>query len=314
MSVSGLYTYIEYGKQSNFTTAVSAGSATRAFGMDQDITSLSIDENMFSVGDLYTPNIQKYAFGLFEGSLGLSWTLSNPWFMDSVLGTSVDTGAGPYTHTYSSGKTVNSYTIEVGTDTTTDSVLQLQRCTAKDITFSTAPNEIVKVTANFQVGSTPSTAGSSLDSSVVTDDIQFPYTCMHATLENPSGTPLAEVQSMECTINPNIKMVSDLNNSSWVNAYKGKLDLTGKFVLSVVDNTWWNNVRARTEPTNNTLKMKFTNGLATTSERSLALTFTGLGLGKLSRNYPKEDLQTVEIPWTARDLSAVAVNNTSVPP
>lgn len=314
MSVSGIASYIEYGKQSNFTTAVSAGAGTRAFGMDQEITGFSIDEHQFEVGDFNTPLIQKYAFGCFEGAIGVNWTLSNPWWIDSVLSTAVTTGAGPYTHTYDDSKTVNSYTVEVGTDTTTDRVLQLQRLTAKDITISTAPNEIVKCSGNFQFGATPTTAGTSLDGSIVSDDIQYPYTCVQATLENPSGTPLAEVQNMECTLNPNIKMVPDLNSANWANAFKGRLDMTGKFSLSIVNNTWWNNVRARAEPTNNTLRMKFTNGLTSTNERTFQLTFTGLGLGKLNQSMPKYELQTEEIPWTARDLTAVAINNTSTPP
>ncbi len=315
MSVSGVSTYIEYGKQSNFTTAVSAGAATRAFGLNQEITSLSIDEHQFDVGDINTALIQKYGFGLFEGSIGIDWTLSNPWWLDMVLGTSADTGsASDYTHTYDDSKTVNAFTVEVGTDTTTDRVLQLQRLTAKEISISTAPNELVSCKGSFQFGATPTTAGTSLDASIVTDDILYPYTCVQATLENPSGTPLAEVQSMECTINPNIKMVPDLNTVNWVNAYKGRLDLTGKFSLSIVNNTWWNNVRARAEPSNNTLRLKFTNGLATTLERTIQLTFTGLGLGKLGMSLPQYELQTEEIAWTARDLTATAENATATPP
>jgi len=300
--------------QSNFTTPLSAGAATRAFGINQKVSGLSINENKFDLGDLNTPLVQKFAFGSFEGTLSVDWDLSSPWFFDTVLSAAGTTGAGPYTHTYDDSKTVRAFTAELGIDTTTDRVLQLQRCTARDIGISAALNETVKVKGNFQFGATPTTAGTSLDASVVTDDIAFPYTMVHATLENPSGTPLAEVQSFECMINPNIRMVYEPNSANAVNAYKGRLELSGKFTVTVKDNTWWNNVRARTEPTNNTLRLKFTNGLSGTNERSIQLTFTGLGLGQLDMPVDQYELIVEDIPWTARDVQVIAVNNTSTPP
>lgn len=314
MSASGIYAYIEYGKQSNYTTPVSVGAATRAFGMDQKVTQISDDENMFTLHDLYNNEVVKYAFGNSTGTLGVEWTLSNPWWIDSVLTKTSTTGTGPYTHTYADDKTVTAYTVEVGFDTTTDRVLQLQQLTANDITVSTAINDVAKVRGNFTWGATPTTAGTTLDASVVTDDITTPYTMVMATLENPSGTPLAEVQSMELTINPNISLVYGPNSSNSVNAYKGVIKLTGKFSATIRDNTWWNNVRARTEPTNNTLRMKFTNGLASTAERTMQFTLTGLGLDKLNMSLDPNELVVEEVPFTARSISVVAVNNTSTPP
>lgn len=313
MSVSGIYSYIEYGKQSSFTSALSVGAATRAFGMDQKVTSFTINENKFELGDLYTSTVQKFAYGNFEGQLGVEYTLSNPWGFDAIFALTT-TGSGPYTQTYDVSKTVNAYGAEIGIDTTTDRVIQLQQMTIRDKTLSASLNEVVRVRDNYIFGKTPATAGTSLDSSVVTDDITYPYTFVQATLENPSGTPLAEVQSFELTMNPNIRQVYGPNSAYSTNAYKGKLELSGKFVITVVDNTWWNNVRARAEPTNNTLKMKFTNGLTSTNERSIAITLTGLGLGNLNMALDPNELVTEEIPFSARTAQVVAINNTSAAP
>lgn len=315
MSVSGIYSYIEYGKQSNFTTTLSAGAATRAFGMDQKVTSFSIDEGKFDLGDLNTSAVQKFAFGSFAGSLGVEYVLSNPWGFDAVLGlTSSANVGGVVTHTYDVAKTVNTYGAELGVDTTTDRVIQLQQMTIRDKSISAAVGELVRVRDNYTFGKTAPPAGTALDSSVVTDDITYPYTFVSATLENPSGTPLAEVQSFELSMNPNIRHVMGPNSQYSVNAYKGKLELSGKFVITVVDNTWWNNVRARAEPSNNTLKMKFTNGLTSTNERSIAITLTGLGLGNLNMALDPNELVTEEIPFSARTVQVVAVNATSTPP
>lgn len=313
MSVSGNFAYIEYGKQSDFTTTLSAGAATRAFGMDQKVTSLSIDEGKMELGDLYQATVQKFAYGSFNGQLGVEYVLSNPWGFDAIfsLGTS---GAGPYTHTYSVSKTVNTYGAEIGIDTTTNRVIQLQQMTIRDKSISAAVGEPVRVRDNYTFGKTAATAGTSLDGSVVVDDIAYPYTFVQATLENPSSTPLAEVQSFELTMNPNIRQVMGPNSAYSVNAYKGKLELSGKFSITVTNNTFWDYVRARTEPSNNTLRMKFTNGLATTSERSISITLTGLGLGNLNMSLDANELVLEEIPFSARTVEVVAVNNTSAAP
>lgn len=316
MSVSGLAAYLEYGIQSNFTTALSAGAGTRRFGLNEKITALDIDEGMQALGNLNTPLVQQFAFGRFEGSLGLEYTLSNFWQIDTILGAATNAGAGPYTHTYDDSKTVRAMTVEVGLDTTTDRVLQLQKAVTRDLTISTAINEPVNVRHNILVGATPTTAGSTLDSSIPSDTYAFPFTMVHATLENPSGTTLAEVQNMELTMNPNIRFVYGPNSADAQNAIKGQLSLTGRFSLSVVNNTWWDAVRARAEPANNTLRMKFTNGDTSpaTDERTVQITLTGLGLGSLSMPVDQYELVTEEIPFTARDVTVVITDNTATPP
>lgn len=320
MSVGGNFAYVEYGIQSNFTTALAAGASTRAFGMDQRITSFSINENKLTLGDLYSEVATKFAYGRFEGQIGVEAMLSDPWGIDMVLGAAATTGVGPYTHTYDTTKTVRSATVEVGVDTTTDRVIQCQRATVKDLNYSMALDEVCKISYNLQFGATAATAGTSLDASVSTDSLTTPFTLVHATVESPSATILAEIQSADITLNPNIKMIYGIDTTAAnagfaVNAIKGRIDISGKFTLSVVNNSWWNKVRARAEPTDNTLRFKFTNGGAGTAERSFQLTCAGLGLGELNMsNISVDELITEEIPFSARDVTAVAVNNTSTPP
>lgn len=319
MSVSGISAYLQYAKQSNFTTAVALGSATRAFGMDQDFTPPDIDESMFELGDLNTPLVQKFAFGKFYATFGVDFTLSTPWVIDWILGLTSSSGTNPTTHTWDDSKTVNAYTVEYGLDTSTDRVIRAQRCVAGDLAFNCAIDEVVKGHLNAQVGKMAATAETSLDASVVTDDQTTPYTMVHGTIESPSSTILAEVQNAEFSLNPNIKYAYGIDTTSSEagfaqNAYKGKLGLSGSFELSIKDNSWWNKVRARTEPTDNTLRFKFTNGGAGAAERSIQFTFTGLGLGKHSSKYPKYELATEKIPFVARDVTAVAVNATSAVP
>ena len=117
-------------------------------------------------------------------------------------------------------------------------------------------------------------------------------------------------------MNPNIRHVMGPNSAYSVNAYKGNLELSGKFTITVRDNTFWDYVRARTEPSNNTLRMKFTNGDTSpaTDERSISITLTGLGLGNVSMNLDPNELVVEEIPFTARTVEVVAINNTSAAP
>lgn len=280
--------------------------------MDQKVIELTINRNKFELGDLYSALVQKFAFGRFEGTFGVEFNLSTPWLIDTILGAAVTTGAGPYTHTYDDTKTVRAFTTEVGVDTTTDRVIQLQKCTARELTISWAINEMVKCKFNGQAGA--ATVGTVLDSTPQVDDILYPYSVVQATLENPSGTPLALVQSAEMTLNPNITYRYGPNNTDAQAAVKGKLMISGRFTLDVVDNTWWNNVMAGAEPANNTLRFKFSNGLAGTSERTIHYTLTGLGFGELSMPISQYETIVEEIPFTARDIQAVAINNTATPP
>lgn len=314
MSVSGNYAYIEYAIQSDFTTAVSAAAGTRQFGMDQKV-SVSNRENMFALNDLYSDLRQKFAFGNLDGQFTVDWVLSNPWWIDTILGAASTSGSGPYTHTYDNSKDVRAFTAEVGVDTSTNRVLQLNRCVTRDITVSSAVGDLVKCRGNFMYGSTASTAGTSLDGSVASEGITTPYTfAAGAKLENPSGTALAEVQSMELTLNPNIRYVYEPNSAVAVNAYKGVLEITGRFSIAVKNNTWWNNVRARAEPSDNTLEFEFTNGLTSTNERTIRFVCTGLGLGEIDFSLDPNELVVENVPFIARDIQVVAVNNTSTPP
>lgn len=315
MTTTGIGVYFQYGKQSNYTTPVSPGAMTRALGMDQKLTGFETDEGMIPLGDLGTALVQKFAFGRFKGKASFEVSISNPWFWDLILGNAVTTGSGPYTHTWDDNTTVNAITGELGIDTDTDQVLQLQRMTIIDLLLSAEQEDVARGKFNFQFGDTPSTAGTSIDSSIVRDDIATPYHfSAGAIFESPSGTPVAEVQSFELSISPSIKEVPEPNSQKAVNACKGKLVITVKFTLTVKDNTWYNNIRARVEPSNNTIRLKFTNGLAGTSERSMSITLTGLGLNKY--NIPaidQDNFVVAEIPVTCRDIQVVAVNNTSSP-
>jgi hypothetical protein len=258
--------------------------------------------------------LQKGAWGKFEGDYSVECELSNPWFNDLVLGNASTSGAGPYTHTYDDSKTVNAITTELGVDTSTDRVLRLQRSTVRELKITANLDETVKLNYDMQFGDTPTSAETTLDASVVTDDQSTAYTfAAGAILEYPSGTPLAEVQGFDMTMNPNIKMVYEPNSAKAVNAFKGKLDLTGNFSISVQNNTWWNNVRARAELAS-TMRMKFTNGLSGTNERTIQYTFTGVLLGENTMSVPQDDLITESLPLRFRDVQAVCTNNTAVPP
>ena len=154
--------------------------------MDERITSFSINENMINVGDLNSQNVQKFAYGRFEAKMGIECTVSNGYWWDLVLGNATNGGAGPFTHTYDDNKTVNAITAELGIDTTTDRVPQLQMGTVNDVTVTSTLDEVVKARFNLQFGAASATAESSLDASIATDSINSPMTLVHATVENPS--------------------------------------------------------------------------------------------------------------------------------
>jgi hypothetical protein len=317
LSASGVRAYIEYGKQSNFTTPLSVGASTRRLGLDEEVTNLSINNTKLELGDLNNSVVTKFAFGEFLGTLGVDFALSNGWFFDAFLNNGVQGGtAGDRTYTYDpDSSVVNAYTFEAGLDTTTDRVVQLQRATLKDIEFSAAVGEVVRCSTNWEFGDTPTTAGTTLDASVASDAENIAYTfASGAILEHPSATPLVQVQDMRLRVDSGITHVREPNSFKSVSAYKGKLGISGTFSLSVLNNTWWNNVMARAEPGSNTIRFNFTNGLTAGNEKSIQITLTGLGLGELNMPISKYKLVEEEIPFTARTMQVIINTPTNAIP
>ncbi len=112
MTKSASSVYVEYAFEDVF-----GGGATTSFpmnfGKEVKATGLELKNNQMPLGQLYTPEIESYAYGKLEGKVSMEFVLSNPWFFQAIMGTAVSVdvdggGAGLiFSHTWDSDPTVD---------------------------------------------------------------------------------------------------------------------------------------------------------------------------------------------------------------
>ena len=324
MAITGSNAYVQYGYESSYG---GGASQTKAFGLEQKITGLRFTNNQIPVKELYSTEINMFAYGKEEGGATIEWVLSNPWFFDFIFANPESTGASPYQHKWSSdpdwvgagafdNTDVRDYKtahVEFGfKGETANEVRNAKGVIAPSITLRTSVNETVKVTMPL-IWSIEDAIGTSLDSTVASDDLQFPYTFVHATLELPNGTVIAQIQDFEITISPEGEQIWGVGSKN-ATATSGKkiLNITGTFKKAKVDKSALAKVVSREETA--TLEIILTNGLTSTSEKSITLLGTGVGISEHTSDVAPGEIVFENLTWQIRSLLVTAVNNIETSP
>ncbi len=320
--------YLQYGKEATF-----AGGATqtRVFGLEQKLTGVTWKNNQIPLAALNDIEIQCYAYGKNEGAGSVEFVVSNPWFFDIILD-AVDTSgsASDYTHIWNSDKTAltanntgvvipHTMHIEHGFDAeTADVVRNMKGVVINSLTLKATLGETVKATAELAWGNEDA-VGTSVDSTIAVDDIKFPYTFAHATLELPDSTVVAQLQEFEITFNVNTELLYGMGSANAVSAFRKIFEMTGKFKAATVDKTQIDRVfNAADGTTSNegiaTLQITLTNGLATTNEKAIILDFTGVGVSEHSTEMQPGEAVFENLNWQMRNVQVTANNSIATPP
>ena len=281
---TGSHAFIHYGKEGTFN---GGATETRAFGLEQKMNSLSFKNNQIALAQLNDIEVASFAYGKNEGSGSVDFVLSNPWVFDTLLGAVDKTGStNDYTYIWDSNsanltadntgiKTPNSFDIEVVFDaksSLTDVKRNLHGSVFNQLNIKSSVGETVKGTLDFLYGK-----ADTITTSVGTpigDGIDFPYTFAHASIELLDGTTVAEVQDFDITFAANTELLYAQGDPNAVGAFRKLFEMTGKFNASFLDKTQLQRVLDRTEVA--TFTVEFTNGLSTTSEKSIKLEFAGV--------------------------------------
>lgn len=314
MGRSSAYVYLSYQDETAFLTP--PASLTRVLGMEQKVTNVTPKMNLMSLQGLNSNVIQQFAWGQGEGTWDGEWVLSNPWFMNFICdkGSPFPSGStAPYTYSWTGvSRAVTSFTAEIGfTAESANIQRQLLGSVLGSLRISSRVNEFVRCSANFKYGK-ENTPGTTINSSPPSDSLLYPYTFVQATLQIPNATTLAEVQSFELSINPNIQYIYGQNSQWPVGVYRGLTEITGRFSINTKDATWLTNVLARSEIA--TATMIFDNGLSGASQKKLTINLTGVGLDTESTAYNPNEIVAEDIPLTFRSMTATALNPVSVAP
>jgi len=123
------------------------------------VSGLDFKNNQIPLGQIYSPEIDCFAYGKNEGKCSIEFVLSNPWFFKAIMGTAVtvdvDGGGGGtlYSHTWNSDPSVdatmrdiNSMALQIGVSNTNDILRLPVGIVCASLAFKMTINETVKCT------------------------------------------------------------------------------------------------------------------------------------------------------------------------
>jgi hypothetical protein len=273
-----------------------------AFGHDQKIT---VDRNMnntpvFGLGNPYASSA--YA-GLFEGKLTISFMLASTYFMELVMGTCADNGTAPTTHTYAdnTGYVATSFTVANGMNLDTDSVYAYLGCVVDSGEISARVGEAVNVTLNCPYAE-ETLASTGIDATPAVD-AETPLVFSEASIQYPSGTTLARVQSFTMRFNKNAELVWGLGDRCASKAIWKQMAVEFDMEISYENSSLVQDIYGQstgpltaTNPAGHlTLIVTLTNSGSTSATRSLVITMgvTHIASDSLPENVGEHMVQTV---------------------
>ena len=210
--ISGAKGYVQYGWEAVAYGTV-ATTIDKVFG---HITSIDISQKnnntkVYAIGDV---EAKATIAGKYEGSLEVSFTPTDFYFLKGVFGSVVDAGSGPATHTYPNNtseatkdagmNTFLSSSVEIGLDLATDSVLHCLGGVMGSLTLSATQGEVVtcKMTMPFQTIAEDTDLDATPSSTA-----EAPFMFAQASFEMPNASAISNVESVEISINRNPESV-----------------------------------------------------------------------------------------------------------
>jgi hypothetical protein len=329
---TGSHGYLEWGFESSYA---SGGTADKKFGLQDRLSSLSLTNNRINLPSLNQNTLHSFAYGQQAGSASVSFVLSNPWIIGSVLGaptTSTESGSLKK-HLYPASGGLNkeprTILLDVGFDgASADLVRTLKGGLVNTLSVSASVGGLVECTADISYGkeTAPSTTLGAAPTKPVTAN-EFPYTFAHAELR-VGGNLVAECQDANISLAQNGELLYGLNSHHAVDAYRRVLDITGSFRAAWVNKTLLEEVleqiRAGTssgtysETVGGSPEFRLifnktdsiaNNGTFTPSDQSIEISLTGLSISDLgiSGFEPVEPIFE-EINWQAKEITVKAYN------
>ena len=346
---TGARGFIHYDFESSYATGASlaSGEDGKRFGMQEKITSWTLNNSRINLATLNQTELEGYAYGQEQGSINVGFVLSNPWLFGAVYGAPVSvTSSAPEVHTFSnatanSTKDIRSFSTAVGLDFPTGQVTRtLKGCILRSFTIGTSIGSVVDCTADIGYSDEDAPDTSTALTAPVKPTTKFPYTFAHGTMKmydpttGGSGTAnriVAKIQSVNLTFNQNPDMLCGLGSHQSVEAFRKVFEVTGDFQASWVNTTLLSNVlnqvKAGTgglyeetvaDAPNHSgveLELEFSNGLAGASRRTIKITLTGVS----PTEHSISGIEPVEpvfesITWQAKSAVIVAENAETAEP
>lgn len=295
----GSLAYLNYGWESTYGDG--ASTRNKAFGRGVRITGIAERHNLQPVVEFGDRVYATWLFKMFEGLITLEFLMSNPWWFRGLMGSVTTSGSTPpYTHTFTRNTTTHSVPsmgLEFGFKGETGDVVRLLKGgMINSMTLSTAINEPVLVRVEVYYGS----YGTASISSQATDSFE-PYTCVHTTLEIPSGTKLAEVQNLELTVNNNVYRLYELGSEYQIGSVPQIFEVSGRMTLSLKDASLLGWLRGT--QTNAAIK------LVKSNNENITINLSNVAFEEFSLPVMPAEPVFLELPFRAKDITSIVAKN-----
>jgi hypothetical protein len=315
--VTGADSYVNYGYETTFASAV---SATKTFGLGVKLSSAERKNNLKEVYGLGSRNAQSFIDSKFEGTLSVEFEVANPWFLYAVLGgVPSAAGEGPYTWTFAEANVPPSLTITNGINLSTDAVIAYLGCICTDAKISCDNDGAAHATLNF-VYAKETKATSGIGSQVAETESPFPF-CYNTW--DLGSSAIATTQSVEISIENNAEIIaglgSRLGTGSLFKQRAYKVSLVNQFTDASVYlekvygvSTGPAATTASSEVT--TANLILDNGGSTTAQRKYTFAFSGLKFDSEAIPQSLEEMITESVDGMAKSCSVTVINNTDAMP
>jgi hypothetical protein len=246
---TGASSSVMYGYESTFGTSASA--ITNTFGLNQKVTSLSLNTSRFQLNKLGQVEPTKYAYGTQSGSVGIGFVFDDSHshkIFQSVYGT--PSGTAPFLYPASLGQTnapttVSPITTQIQLQTGADKLTRtLNGCIVQSLSLATSIGEPLNGTVDMSFGKETTAAIKTSSSSITeqtagtVDQSGIPYTFAHGVVKVHNGsalTAVAEVQEFDVTFAQNAELLYGMSSHSAVDAYRKVFDISGRFRAAFKD-------------------------------------------------------------------------------
>lgn len=313
--VTGALSYVQLRKETTYGSDAAGTDMAFGHGVSTEPTRRN---NIIPTRGLGSRNAEALVAGRFEGRLDVPFILSNNRWFAAVLGASGSAAAGAaYDHTYTEADTIPSMTVEEGTNLgTTDHVAKFLGCKVNELTLRCNVGERVDVTMSMIYKT--ETEGSSLDGTPAAE-AEAPMFFAQGSLDLPSGSTLARVQSIDLRINNNLIPSYGLGSRLLGALTEGNRDYTFTInktfeVASDMLEKFYGGVTGPSSTTiaeTATLVLTFTNGLAAGDERTLVITLTGVKLDEDTLPKTTGEVTLENVTGIGRTMGAVGTDATA---
>jgi len=246
--LTGASSSVMYGYEGTFGTTP---TVTNTFGLNQKVTSLTLNTSRFQLNKLGQVEPTKYAYGTQSGSVGIGFVFDDSHshkIFQSIYGADAN-GSSPFIYPTNLGQasaptSVSSLTTKIQVATSGSASLEriLNGCIVQSLSLSTSIGEPLNGTCDMSFGkeTTADVVGGAATAQGAgsLDQGGKPYTFAHGVVKVHNGSSLvavAEVQEFDVNFSQNSELLYGMSSHSAVDAYRRVLDVSGRFRAAFKD-------------------------------------------------------------------------------